>query len=111
MTSGSASARRAAAPRATAVRLVARGDGGHRQLELPLRALREIHSQPVRNGAGECRNDDLVELLAGQRIFDGGERLGVTDVTPGVQSFGSQLSERLIQAGLGDQCGPMLVLG
>jgi len=52
--------------------LLARGDGGHRQLELPLRALREIHSQPVRNAAGECRNDDLVELLAGQRVFDGG---------------------------------------
>src|SRR6266849_1650913 len=73
-TSGSASARRAAAPLAIAVRLVARGDGGYRQLELPLRALREIHSKPVRNAAGQRRNDDLVELLAGQRILDGGER-------------------------------------
>src|SRR5919197_341112 len=93
---------------------VARRLGGHDRhgdAEL-LDARRQVAPEPVRDARRQCRDNHLVERLAGQRVLDGDERISVADdsldviIGSLVEQWQRQLERERRLLGVGVPVGP-----
>src|SRR6185312_10011201 len=83
--------------------LLARGRlGGHLDVLDRLaggaaRATDQVRAQPARALAREGRDHDLVDRVELERVLDGRERVGVADLTRGLEAGFVQTSERALE--------------
>ena len=72
---------------------------------------RHVLAEPARQALGQRRHDDLVDLAVAQRVAHRHHRVAIADLAVGLGAHLPQAREHLVEAGLGDVAGRLLVPG